>query len=135
MVRIIPSVALRFVEHETDRDTAMLEVVAKAKGIHLGEIRWSPDWKGYTFYPATDAAFAYRALAEITSQLIAMMDDWAKANGRKPTHGQSSPYRPRAKRCNAVRTPQDGAAGEICGRWLGHEGPHRQMGSEQGWEA
>ncbi len=128
----VPSDVLRFVEHETDTDTAIVEVVAKGKGVRLGEIRWTPAWKGYAFYPAADAGFAYRALGDITSQVIAMMDDWAKAAGRKPTHGKSSPYRPRQKRCGHIN--RDMASDRACGRWMGHTGSHRQMGSDDAGE-
>ncbi len=126
----IPSSLLAFVEEEPENDTAVVTVTAKSKGIILGQIRWLRDYRSYVFYPGTETKFGHRALADITTQLVAMMDDWARAAGRKPTHGQSSPYKPRQKRCGAAR---DGEAGS-CGRWLGHAGPHRQMGSDETWE-
>lgn len=136
-MRTIPSDTLRFQEEESEHDTAVVTVLAKTKGVILGQIRWDPRWKSYVFYPGTETAFAYRALGDITSQLIAMMDEWARAAGRKPTHGKSSPYRPRQKRCNAPGAPHMTRIGSVptyCGRWAGHAGPHRQMGSDETWE-
>lgn len=133
-MRTIPSDLLRFQEEESENETAVITVLAKAKGLILGQIRWKREYRSYMFYPGTETMFNHRALADITTQLVSMMDEWARAVGRKPTHGKTSIYKPRQKRCNAFRKTPDGGVSQVCGRWLGHEGPHRQMGSELTWE-
>lgn len=130
-MKTIASDLLRFQEEESENDTAVVTVLAKSKGVILGQIRWFKDYRCYVFYPGMETKFNHRALGDITTQLVSMMDEWAKAAGRKPTHGTSSPYRPRARRCNAPGPREY----ERCGRWLGHDGPHRQMGSTETWDA
>lgn len=129
-MKVIPSDLLRFQEEQSTNDTYVVTVLAKAKGLPLGEIRWHVPFRSYSFAPRPDTMFSQRVLADITTQLIAMMDDWARAAGRKPTHGKSSPYRPRQKRCGAVAFGTQ----MVCGRWLGHAGPHCLMGSDVTWE-
>lgn len=136
-MRTIPSDLLRFQEEESENDTAVVTVLAKTKGVILGQIRWFKDYRCYVFFPGTETKFNHRAMGDIAMQLVSMMDEWARAAGRKPTHGKTSIYKPRQKRCCVIDSCE--AAGvvytRICGRWLGHSGSHRQMGSDETWEA
>lgn len=136
-MKLIPSDLLRFQEEESENDTAVITVLAKAKGLILGQIRWMRDYRCFMFYPGTETKFNHRALADITTQLVSMMDEWALAAGRKPTHGKTSIYKPRQKRCGVIdRCEGAGVVCQrICGKWLGHDGPHRAMGSSETWEA
>ncbi len=132
-MRILPSAIIHCEEQESDGDTAVINVLTKSK-LLLGTIRWHVPFRSYVFVPAEGRLFAYRVLADITSQIIAMMDEWARAAGRKPTHGKSSPYRQRQKRCGMLARVEP--SGDVrCGRWLGHDGPHRPMGSKETWGA
>lgn len=127
-MKIIPSDVLRFVEEEAENNTSIVTVLAKSKGLILGQIRWHVPFRSYVFFPGTETMFNHRALGDITTQLVAMMDEWARAAGRKPTHGETSKYRPRARRCMAHN-----GSDAVCGRWLGHDGQHRAMGSQEAW--
>jgi len=133
-MRTIPSDLLQFKEEERENNTAVITVLAKSKGVVLGQIRWFKDYRSYVFYPGSETKFNHRALGDITTQLVSMMDEWAKSAGRKPTHGNLSPYKPRQKRCMALGAALEGDTRPTCGRWLGHTGPHRQMGSTETWD-
>ena len=61
----IPSDLLRFHEEDGEGDTAVITVLARAKGIILGQIRWHRPFRSYVFFPGTETVFAYRALADI----------------------------------------------------------------------
>lgn len=128
-MRIMPSSLVIFQQEDSNSETAVVSVLTKSK-LALGTIRWHVPFRSYVFVPAEGRLYAYRVLADITGQIIAMMDDWAKASGRKPTHGKSSPYRPRARRCMA-----QSLSGTTCGRWLGHSEQHRGLGSNETWDA
>lgn len=132
-MRTIPSDLLRFQDDPSPVETALVSVWLKAKNVPIGHIGWAPAWKQYAFFPAEGSGLTYRVAGDIATQLVSMMDEWAKAAGRKPTHGKSTPYRPRQKRCGALARVEP--SGEVrCGRWLGHDGQHQPMGSKETWE-
>lgn len=143
-MRTIPSDLLRFQDDPSPVETALVSVWLKAKNVPIGHIGWAPAWKQYAFFPAEGSGLTYRVAGDIATQLVSMMDEWAKAAGRKPTHGKNSAYRPRQKRCGAKALRQWSSTGGaikaggtqevICGRWLGHDGPHQPMGSKETWE-
>lgn len=132
-MKTIPSDLLRFQDDPSPVETALVSVWLKVKNVPIGHIGWAPAWKQYAFFPAEGSGLTYRVAGDIATQLVSMMDEWARAAGRKPTHGKSSPYRPRQKRCGALARTEP--SGDVrCGRWLGHDGPHQPMGSKETWE-
>ena len=133
-MRNVSSEFLHFQHEVSDLDTSIVSVLAKRTGAQLGQIRWYAPWRQYVLYPSPQTLFNGRCLADITSQLVAMMDDWSEQKGRKKLHGVGK-FRVRAqKRCGCLARVEP--SGEVrCGRWLGHSGPHRPMGSTETWDA
>ncbi len=127
-MRNVSSEFLRFDHETTDLDTSVVSVIAKRTSALLGQIRWYAPWRQYVLYPNVETLFNARCLADIQAQLVAMMDEWSKARGEKPSHGVGR-FR-KQRRCGFKR-PEGG----VCGRWAGHAGSHRQMGSTETWDA
>lgn len=126
---------LAFQEEASENETAVCTVLAKSAGTILGQIRYEVKFRAFAFYPAAGASFTHRVLADIDSQLVLMADDWARAKGKRPKAGKVA-----TERCGAVKpgTVMDASQSPWlprCGRWRGHTGQHKAMGSSETWDA
>lgn len=53
--------------------TFIYNVVSKAIGYKLGQIRWYPKWRQYCFYPATNCIFNNGCLSDIQRMIAQLM--------------------------------------------------------------
>ena len=49
--------------------TLVWNVVTREGGVSLGQIRWFPRWRKYSFFPKSDTVFEPTCLTDITSFL------------------------------------------------------------------
>lgn len=55
-----------------DRKTKIFSVFELKTGYQLGEIKWFPRWRCYSFYPAPNTVFDEECTKQIYSWLIAL---------------------------------------------------------------
>ncbi len=126
---------LAFHEEPSENATAVCTVLAKSAGAILGQIRYEVKFRSFAFFPASGASFTHRVLADVQAQLVVMADDWARANGKRPKAGRVAVERCGAVKPGTIMGDSQSPALPRCGRYRGHSGAHREMGSSETWNA